>query len=123
MNIAADVLVIGVACFAAYLVYVVAEQALKDFRLFNSRKAIPFAVAMLTLLSIVELGRGIILLLLIPYAALEITLVILYLMCLFAAKTNGKRLPTVGVWYQGFGRVGRACVRRMREEATKLWLR
>lgn len=123
MNIVVNVLVIGIACFAAYLVYVLAAQALRNFSLFNSRRAVPFAVAMLTFLSIEELGRGIILLLLIPYAALGITLVLLYLICLFAATTNGKKLPTVGCWYQAFRRIGRACVRRIREEAANLWPR
>jgi hypothetical protein len=98
----------------------VAEPALKDFSLFNSRKAIPFAVAMLTLLSIVELGRGVLLLLLIPYAALGIMLVVLYLMCLFAAKTNGKCLSEAQHCLRSLHKAFGSCMRRIREECTGL---
>jgi hypothetical protein len=118
MNIVVDVLVVGIGCFAAYLVYLVAEQALKNFSLMNSRKVIPLLVAMLTLLSIVELGRGIVLLLLIPYAALGITLAALYLMCLFANKTNGKRFSKVECFHGSLQQACRACLRQIREQAT-----
>ena len=114
MNIAVDVLVIGVACFAAYLVYVLAAQALRNFSVFNTRKAIPFAVSMLTFLSIVELGRGIILLLLIPYAALGITLVALYLLCLFAGNANGKRFSNARRRPWSHHKICRGYLRRIR---------
>jgi hypothetical protein len=120
MNIAVNVLVIGVACFAAYLVYVVAERAMKNFSPLNSRRVIPFAVALLTLLSIVELGRGIILLLLIPYAALGITLVVLYSMRLLAAKTKGKKFSMAKYWPRSLHTVCRAYMRRIREEGIDL---
>jgi ABC-type uncharacterized transport system permease subunit len=88
MKTVLDIIVIAAACFAACLVYVLAQHSLRKFNLVNSSRAISFAVAMLTLLAIVELGRGIVLLLLIPYAALGMTLVVLYLWECFRTTKN-----------------------------------
>jgi hypothetical protein len=85
MNVVFDILVIVVACFAAYLVYRVAEQTLRHLGL-RTPGAIAFAVALLTLLAVVNLGKGVVLLLLIPYAALGISLVVLFLLSFYGVK-------------------------------------
>lgn len=80
-----NIAVIAVACLAASLTYVAAEQVMNRLSL-GSPRVISFVVAMLTFLAILELGKGIILLLLIPYAALVLTLVALYLSRFFNTK-------------------------------------
>src|SRR5437867_4086937 len=93
MMIPLDILVAAVSCFAAYLVYVVAEAALKSFNAFQLPRALAFVVSMLTLLAMVALGRAIIVLLLIPYAVLGVVLVGLYLTRFFAVSGRPGKSP------------------------------
>lgn len=78
MRIVIDIIVTATACFAAYLVYVVADQILRQLN-WAPPRIIPLVIAMLTLLAVLELGKGIVFFLLIPYAALGIALLVLYL--------------------------------------------
>jgi len=121
MMIPLDIVIVAVACFAAYLVYVVAEQALKSLSAFQSPKAVAYVVSMLTLLAIVALGRAIVVLLLIPYAVLGVVLVGLYLMRFFAVRSTGQISPTLKSYYQSVRRAGRDFVRRTQQELNRLW--
>ncbi len=118
MKTVLDIMVIAVACFAAGLVYVVAQQLLEELNLVNAPKFISFAVAMLSLLAIVELGRGVVFLLLIPYAALGLSLVVLYIISLFPGTTNNKNRRPIKCCCQSFERILRTCIRRIQEKAA-----
>lgn len=115
-----DILVIGVACFAAYLVYGISEAALKQFSALQLPKIIPLAVSLLTLMAIVELGRGIVLLLLIPYAALGLALVVLYFMGRCASRSNSRAATMLISCVQFLQRTLRACARRVQEVVKEL---
>jgi hypothetical protein len=121
MMIPLDILVVAVAGFAAYLVYVIAKPALQSFNAFQSPRAVAFVVSMLTLLAIVALGRAIILLLLIPYAVLGVVLVGMYLTRFFAVRSTGPIPPTLKPYCQSVRRAGRACAKRIQEESDKHW--
>lgn len=116
-----DLLVAAVACFAAYLVYTVAEPALKSFNVFQSPRAVAFAVSMLTLLAIVALGRVIVVLLLIPYAALGVVLVGLYLMRLFATRSATHKPLSFESYCHEVKKAGCAVGRRIQQELDRLW--
>lgn len=123
MKMIIDILVIAVASFAAYLVYMVAERAFRNFGGFNSPKLIAGIVAILTLLAIVDLGKGVVMLLLIPYAALGITLVALCLLSFLANQQNTRFMRTVAGNCRAFGRLAQAWVRRIRKEMDNFWQR
>ena len=123
MKVTFDIFVIVVACFAAYLVYVLTEQAFRKFSAVHSPKPIAFAVSMLTLLAIVELGRGVVVLLLMPYAALGMALVALYLLRLFAGKTHWKTLRALQQYLQSLRRTVQTLIRRTREQVRDLRFR
>jgi hypothetical protein len=121
MMIPLDILVVLVACFAAFLVYAVAKPALKSFSTFQSPRAVAFVVSMLTLLAMVTLGGAIVFLLLIPYAVLGAVLVGLYLMRFFDVPSTKQIPPTLKSCYQSVRRAGRACAKRIQEESDRLW--
>lgn len=85
-----DMAVIVFACVAAYLAYAAAEHTLHHLNL-GAPRAVSLAVAMLTFLAVLELGKGIIILLLIPYAALGLALLVLYFWSFYNA-----RMPNAG---------------------------
>jgi len=122
MNIVLDIFVIGIACFAAFLVYAFTEQAVRHMQFGISPRAIAAAVAMLSFLAITGLGRGVALLLLIPYAALGLSLVILYLMALFGIKTNAQSPFSNKHWLQTLHNIALSCgklIRRALETILK----
>jgi hypothetical protein len=86
-----DILTVMVACVAAYLVYIVSEPAFRNLASFKLPKILVWCISILTLLAILELGRGVVMILLIPYAALGIGLVVLLLVNLFVR--NGIPAP------------------------------
>ena len=114
MNTIIYMLVVVIACFAAYLVYVVAEPALKHFGFVKNIRVIAFVVAMVTLLAILDLGSGVVALLLIPYAALGIALVVLFLMGLLGTKTNWQYHNRNQHWQQSVRKIMLDCSRSVR---------
>ena len=106
--------VIVVACFAAYLVYMAAEKAMRHISL-GPPKILSFAVAMMSLLAILELGRGIILLILIPYAALGIALLTLYLLSFYRIRIPYAVIRAVRSAQQFLRRMYHECRRRLRQ--------
>lgn len=116
-----DILMIAVACFAAYLVYTITEPVLRRISTFQATKAVAFAVSMLTLLAIVALGRASMLLLLVPFAALGIALVGLYSLRYFAARSASHKPPAFESYYHEVKKAGCAVARRIQQELDRLW--
>ena len=119
--IALDILVTAVGCCAAYLVYVVSEQALRNSSLFASRKAIAFAVSMLTLLAIVALGKAVVFLLLIPFAALGVALVVFSLIHHLGVIKNLETRRAVQSSCEALRKSARDFVRSIQKVVSDLW--
>ena len=119
--IALDILVTAVGCCAAYLVYVVSEQALRNSSLFASRKAIAFVISMLTLLAIVALGKAMVFLLLIPFAVLGVALVVFSLIHHLGVIKNLETRHAVQSSFEALRKSARDFVRSIQKAVSDLW--
>lgn len=75
-----NLLILPIAGAATILTYAVSQQVLKTFTAFGPPRLIAAVVALLSGLNLLSLGDGVVTLILIPYAALGLSLLVLVLL-------------------------------------------